>query len=200
MTCPRCGNVEEPDSAYCSACGAALASTAPAEPAAGFTAAGLPPAAPPPPAAVPSAGDYASSGPAWPARQPVQLAGPQRSASGAGGLLLGIGAILILINIVLQFMKISYDGLSESPAQVNGLCQSTIGQLGQEFSSRLGYGTPQNLCGKAAAIEDWKTVTLWLGIVLIGTGLFVIARRAGWLSARPGPQAQQSPPARPADR
>jgi hypothetical protein len=118
--------------------------------------------------------------------------GPQRSASGMGGFLVGIGVILIIVNIVLQFIRLSFDGLSESASAVNGICQSAIGQLGRAITSRIGYAGPQDLCGKAAAIEDWKGVTLWLGIVLIAAGLVLIARRAGWVAAwSAGPRTGQ---------
>ncbi len=115
---------------------------------------------------------------------------PRHAAGGAAALVIGIGAILIIANVILQFVRLSVGGLSESAAEVNGVCQSALGQLGQAISSRLGYGVPQALCGRAAAIEDWKAVTLWLGIVLIAVGLVLIARRAGWVSAasvRPRP-------------
>lgn len=198
MTCPRCGKFEEADAAYCSACGTALGLSAPPEPA-GVVAAGPQPTA----AGVTGAGPQhtapssppvqsaAFSGPAAPAEPgPVppdrQAARPPRAAGGLAGLLLGIGAVLILANIVLQFIKISYGGLSATAAEVNGVCQSAIGQLGQAFTRQLGYSAPQNVCGKAAAIEDWKGITLWLGIALIAAGLVVLARRLGWaLPSRP---------------
>jgi hypothetical protein len=113
-----------------------------------------------------------------------------------------LGAILLIITIVLQVTKLSYDGISESASQVNSLCQSTLGQFGQAISGGFGDSSPQNLCGKAAAIEDWKGVTLWFGIALICGGLSMIGRRVGWWSSgrRPGlasyAATQQTPEAK----
>jgi hypothetical protein len=118
-------------------------------------------------------------------RQPQQPpAAARRSATSPGLLVIAFGAISIIASIVLQSVKISQDGVSLSASQVNTICQSALGQFGQSVSNGFGFTTPQDICGKAATIEDWKTITLWLGIGLILAGLGVVAHRAGWASGR----------------
>ena len=121
---------------------------------------------------------------------------------GGGVFVAALGGILLVIAIILQVTKLSYDGVSESASQVNALCQSTLGQLGQAISGGFGDSSPQNLCGKAAAIEDWKGITLWFGIALVCAGLGMIGRRFGWSSSSRRPSlasyaaTQQTPEAK----
>jgi hypothetical protein len=98
----------------------------------------------------------------------------------------GLGGVLLVISFVLQSMKVSVGGLSLSASQVNRTCQSALGQIAQELSGSAGYNTPQSICGRAATIEDWKTITLWLGIALVVAGIGVIGVRAGWFGGRAG--------------
>ena len=170
MKCTRCGTVGGDGAAYCGNCGAQLTAQA---------SAGAGPA--------PNISAGASPQPAPKAARPV-VTGTSTSFAGAG-----IGALAVLVGvasfvafIVLQFIKVSMDGASISAAQANGICQSALGQLGQAFSSGFGNNSPTGFCTKAATIEDWKGVTLWLGIALILFGLGKVGRSARRVPRRTG--------------
>lgn len=203
MVCMRCGNSEGADAAFCSNCGAPLASqgmrsAGAVKPVPGsWSTAAVPTAAQasraqyrdpyqedyerakaagfPAPQKQPRPGQHSSASPG------LSRAGSSTSgATGAGALLIVLGAVLLIVAIVLQFIRISAQGASLSASQVNGICQSVLGQFGQAFSSGLGDSTPQAVCSKAATIEDWKAITLWFGIALLFGGLSVIGRSLGW--------------------
>jgi hypothetical protein len=103
-----------------------------------------------------------------------------------------LGAVSLIAAIVLQFAKVTLDGTSLNASQANGICQSALGQLGQAFSSGFGDSTPTSLCHKAAMIEDWKGITVWLAIVLIVIGVVLMVRGAGLMPGRPAGQSAQA--------
>jgi hypothetical protein len=120
--------------------------------------------------------------------KPVPRPGPgPRTSTNPAPFLFALGGTSVFVAIVLQFVKVSAGGISLSASQVNGICQSALGQLGQAFSGGFGDNAPSSACGRAATIEDWKGATTWLGIALIGAGLLVFMRRSA--STRPGFQA-----------
>ncbi len=200
MICTQCGNSEGADAAYCSNCGAPLVSragagprpgTAGPAPATAGTAISTQGTASPKQGRDPYQEDYERMKAAGFPRQPPQPvpatqrpASSPRPASNPGPALIALGVISLIASVVLQAVKISQDGVSLSASQVNAICQSALGQFGQSVSNGLGYATPQAICGKAATIEDWKGITLWLGIGLILAGVGMLARRAGWAPGR----------------
>jgi len=124
---------------------------------------------------------------AFPKPGPRPVPGPApgpRTSTNPAPFLFALGGTSVLVAIVLQLVKVSAGGISLSASQVNGICQSALGQLGQAFSTGFGDNAPSSACGRAATIEDWKGVTTWLGIALIGAGLLVVMRRSA--STRPG--------------
>lgn len=167
LICTRCGRAGDNDASFCRGCGARLtaqpenaAGAPPQAPgAAGLT--GLPPQAP---VAVP---------------RPATAGRTAPSVIGVGVFLTVLGTISLIAAIVLQFAKVTIDGTSVNVSQANGICQSTLGQLGQAFSSGFGDSTPTSLCHKAAMIEDWKGITVWLAIVLILIGVGLMLWGAG---------------------
>ena len=210
MVCGACGHTEEAGAAYCSSCGSPLAITAAGNAAQG----GGHPAGGTGFAPVP--GPWTGSGPAapvestlshGPAATPARVGQAQRPGSGvrpagstpvgAGPAVLALGALSILTAIILQMIKLSSDGVSLSASQVNTICQSTLGQLGQSVSGSFGDNSPSAVCGRAATIEDWKGITLWLGIALVAAGIGALGRRAALTSraASAGTLAAQQSPA-----
>jgi hypothetical protein len=212
MTCTKCGYTEDADAVYCSSCGALLGSAAePASqatpPASGTAQSGsqaTPPASgsagPVPGLGGPTASRGLTGGPAgartWTANSPTTQ---NRSSSVYGALVIILGAICFLITLILQFVKLSADGSSLSASQINGICQSNLGQFGQAVSGLFGDNQPQSLCSTAATIEDWKGITFWFGLALVLSGIGLIARsRDSWLRSSMATYAasQQSPAAK----
>ena len=96
-----------------------------------------------------------------------------------------LGGVAFITFIVLQFVKVSFDGASISASQANGVCQSALGQFGQALSSGFGDSAPAGFCNQAATIEDWKGITIWLAIVLVFFGVGVIGKSIGLIPGQP---------------
>ena len=196
MTCTRCGSAGDDDAIFCGSCGwrltaqAANGAGAPAAPAAARVTA-TPPRPPQqaPPRGYGTAGGSAGTPPQQaPPTARRTAGGSTPSAIGVGVFVSLLGAISLIAAIVLQFAKVTMDGASLNASQANGICQSTLGQLGQAFSSGFGNSTPTDVCHQAATIEDWKGITVWLAIVAILIGMGLIVRGASEMSGRPAGQ------------
>ncbi len=212
MTCTQCGYAEDADAVYCSSCGVFLGSAAEpgshAAPPASGTAQSGSHAGPPvsgsagsvPGLGQPTAARGLTSPPAgartWNANSSTRQ---YRPSAVYGALVIVVGGICLLIALILQFVKLSADGSSLSASEVNGICQSSLGQFGQAVSGLFGDSQPQSLCSTAATIEDWKVITLWFGIALVLSGLGLATRhlhsgpRSGMASYA---ASQQSPAAK----
>ena len=90
-------------------------------------------------------------------------------AAGESWVLLGIGAALLLVAMVLHLLTF-YNGHSLS--ELNGLCSTTFGQLAQASSSSV-----QSRCQMVSVGEQVQGWALILGIVACAGGLVMTYRR-----------------------
>ena len=114
-----------------------------------------------------------STPPAYPPPQMYPPA-PRRSAARRPGVAFLLGAACAwLIWLLAPHIPLNVSGQSVTVQQAHALCSSDLGQFGQVLSSRVAAD-----CGNVALTYDGLAVLFWGGLLMAGTGVFLLNRRA----------------------
>lgn len=99
---------------------------------------------------------------------------PARSAARRPGFAFLIGAACAwLIWLLAPHIPFSVSGRSVTVQRAHALCSSGLGQFGQLLSSRVAAD-----CGNVGLAYEGLAVLFWGGLLMAGTGVFLLNRRA----------------------